>query len=289
MQVPFEGFVVPPTLYTACLVVGTLAVVAILSQLRPPVTELVAVAFAPWMVSGAALHVFYQLGEIYGRQVYSPLVEPFFSAPAVYLTTFLLMGVVWIAAVFFHRITKTDADRTDYVARYLGTTGAGIMIVLIGLTVWQGLDPLVGPMDPIFPTIGLLVSLAVTFVVYLLVGLWRTYVVAEMRYVGAFVLFAHVFDGVTTAIGVDIIGTGERSVLPARIMDFAAGLPTAPYLGSGWLFILVKILVAVFVVVVFADFVREEPTRGNLLLAVIAAVGLGPGANNFLLFLLGAG
>jgi uncharacterized membrane protein len=41
-------------------------------------------------------------------------------------------------------------------------------------------------------------------------------------------------------------------------------------------------------VVTFADYVSEEPTKGNLLFAFITAVGLGPALNNFFLFLLGA-
>jgi uncharacterized membrane protein len=132
-----------------------------------------------------------------------------------------------------------------------------------------------------------LVALVLTFVLYVIIGAWRTYVVAEARYAGALVLFAHVLDGVTTTIGVDVLGSGERSALPARIMEFAAGLPTAEFIGTGWLFLVVKIAVASAVVVLFADYVREEPTQGNLLFALVTAVGLGPATNNYLLFVLG--
>jgi uncharacterized membrane protein len=105
--------------------------------------------------------------------------------------------------------------------------------------------------------------------------------------VGAIVLFAHLLDGISTAVGVDVLGTGERSLVPARIIEFARGLPTEPFIGAGWLFVVVKLFVAAFVVVAFADYVREEPERGTLLLAGIAAVGLGPATNNLLLFFLG--
>jgi len=288
MQVPFEGFVVPPLFQSAFLAVGTVAVVATLYTLRPPITQKVVLTFAPWMVVGAALHVFFQLGEAYDAQVYPPAIEPLFSAPAVYLTTFIVMGVVWVAAVIAGQVTASAAEEEyDYVARYLGSTGAGAMLVLVGLLIWQGIDPLVGPFDPILPTIGLIVALVLTFLVYVIIGVWRTYVIAEARYVGALVLFAHAFDGVTTAIGVDLLGVGERSVVPARIIEFSATLPTAQYLGSGWLFIVVKVLVATLVVVLFADYAVEEPSRANLLYGLVAAVGLGPAANNYLLFMLG--
>jgi uncharacterized membrane protein len=36
--------------------------------------------------------------------------------------------------------------------------------------------------------------------------------------------------------------------------------------------------------VLFADFVEEDPAQGNAALGVVAAVGLGPGTHNLLLF-----
>jgi len=288
MQLPFEGFVVPSLPHIAALFVLTLAVVAVLFELRPRVTGKLTVAFAPWMVTGAGLHVLYQLGQRYDTMVYAEPIEPLFSAPAVYVTTFVLMGIVWTLADIIDGVRVSETAGQDAVARKLGVVGTVAMFVTIGLIVrWGQLLP-AGPISPLLPMIGLFVTLGVTAVVYLLLGLWRTYVIAETRYIGELVLFAHVFDGITTAIGVDILGVTERSVLPARIMEFAASLPTAPHIGSAWLFVVVKITVAVAVLVLFADFVREEPTRANILLAVIVAVGLGPGANNFLLFLVGA-
>jgi len=67
-------------------------------------------------------------------------------------------------------------------------------------------------------------------------------------------------------------------------MEFAAHLPTEPYLGVGWLFVLVKVALVAVVVVLLADYVREVPGEGYLLLGLVAAVGLGPGVHNVLLF-----
>ena len=57
-----------------------------------------------------------------------------------------------------------------------------------------------------------------------------------------------------------------------------------PVLGDGWLFLLVKLVVATAVVWLFAAYVRETPAEGFLLLGFVAAMGLGPAAHNLLLF-----
>jgi len=283
MAVPFEGFVIPPLLHTAVLVVGTVAVVGALSHLRPQVTDGAVLAFAPWMVAGAGAHVVYQFGLRSAPGGYPAPVEPLFSAPAVYLTTFLLAGLVWVGAVAADA-RRSGRGASDTVPRYLGGVGVLALLAVVAAVVVQG-RAAGNSLQPVLPLVGLFVSLVLTAALYRLLALWRPADIDATGYAGLLVLFAHVFDGVTTTIGVDLLGTGERSALPARIMDVAATLPTEPFLGTGWLFVLVKILVASLVVVFFADFVREEPVQANLLLAVVAAVGLGPGANNFLLFL----
>lgn len=282
MAEPFTDFVVPPLLHSAVLLVGTGIIVALLATVRPPVTERTVVAFVPWMVVGGTLHVFYQLGVIFQVELYPSEIEPLFSAPAVYLTTFIAMGVVWVASGTV--VPPNQLDRR--VPRYLGSIGVGVAIPLILLVIWQGLDEAVAPMEPVWPVVGLLVSMVLTAVVYFLIGTWRTYIIARARYAGAFVVFAHVFDAVTTTIGVDVMGAGERSAVPRAILDFAADLPTAETLGTGWLFILLKIFLASAIVIYFADGLKENETETNLLFAFVIALGLGPGVHNFFLFLL---
>lgn len=284
MAEPFAGFVIPPLLHTLGLLVGTGIIVALLYGIKPPVSQGTVLSFVPWIVAGAALHVFYQIGETLNEQLYPEVLAPLFSAPAVYLTTFIAMGIIWVLSAMI----VPSADRKDRIATYLSVTGIGVLIPLVVLLVWQGTGPEL-EFQPILPLLGLVTSLVVTFIVYMLIGAWRTYIIAEARYVGVLVLFAHVFDAITTTIGVDLLGAGERSALPRYIMDVAADLPTADLLGTGWLFIAVKILLAVAIVVLFADYVSEKPSEGNLFFAVVAAVGLGPAAHNFFLFMLGVG
>jgi uncharacterized membrane protein len=95
---------------------------------------------------------------------------------------------------------------------------------------------------------------------------------------------AHGVDGVTTAVGVDLLGFGERTPLSALILEAAAALPTAATLGTGWLFVLVKLTVAAVAVAAVAPTVAETDREGYALLAVVVAVGLGPGVHNALLF-----
>jgi len=101
---------------------------------------------------------------------------------------------------------------------------------------------------------------------------------------GALAVVAHSVDGVSTAIGIDVLGATERTPLSRAIIEFGALLPTADLLGAAWLFVVVKAVLACFVVTVMVEYVRDEPAEGRLLLALVAAVGLGPGAHNLLLF-----
>lgn len=282
MVAPFSDFVVPGAFQSAALLIGTGTIALLLYALRPPLTQKISLAFIPWIISGAILHVFYQIGQMLQRQLYPENIAVFFSAPAVYLTTFIGVGMIWVMA----SMIVPSYDHSDKIATYITATGFGVMIPLLGLVVWQGMDETLAPMEPIWPILGLIISLVLTFVVYMIIGAWRTYVIAQARYLGAFVLFAHIFDGVTTAIGIDILGAGERSAVPQYVLEVAADLPTAEFIGTGWLFILLKIVLASAIVILFADYVHEKPSEGNLLLLLIAVFGFGPAVNNFFLFLL---
>lgn len=285
MSVPFAGFVVPPTAYVIGLVVVGATLLALLYAVRPPLTRGVVLALSPWMVTGAVLHAFWQLDRTVTDSVVPSPVEPLLSAPSVYVVTFCLLAPIWLGASLIAPATR----QATTVARYLGAIGIGTMVTLIGFLFYQAQSPGLSGPDPVAPTLGLVVSVALTAVVYILVGLWRTDVLIRARYVGALVVFAHVFDAITTAIGVEFLGASERSALPRAIMDVAAGLPTAGLLGEAWLFVLVKIVLAVGIVIAFAGYLRDAPARGNLFFAVVAAVGLGPGAYNFFLFVFGLG
>ncbi|RXK51880.1 DUF63 family protein [Halorientalis pallida] len=266
LQILPEGLVVPGLAYLLGLTVVGIVVGAVLLTRRPPVTQRLVVAFTPWMAAGAAFHVLYQLEAV------SDAVAPLFSAPTVYGTTFLVAGGIWAGLVLAERPVPPALAATGGVA-----TLAGTALVVQTATAR-------GTFAPMLPVAALAASIVVAIVTYAVLDRIRPTVTARTGTLGAVVVFGHALDGVSTAVGVDLIGSGERSPIPAAIMEFAGTLPTASVVGKGWLFVLVKLLIAAAVVVLFADFVEEDPTQGNAALGVVAAVGLGPGTHNLLLF-----
>jgi len=270
-----SGLTLPPLPYVVLLVGATLLVGALLVAIEPLVDQRIVTALAPWAALGGVLHALSQ-PPIY---LYTPALDPLFRAPAVYLTTFVLAGTVWLLLSLLG--VRRGSDTT--ITRNLGLVGTAILTVMLVLTAITALRS--GLLDPVWPTAAFIGSLVVSGVVVLAIALWRTPVMIRSRYAAPVVIFAHVFDGVSTAIGTDVLGVGERSPIPRAIMDFAGTLPTASTIGSGWLFVVVKIVVASAVVVLMHQYLEDEPVEGSLILAFITAVGLGPATNNFVLFL----
>jgi len=275
----FEQFVVPDLPVTAALTLATLTVAGLLYTVRPAVSQGTVLAFVPWMVSGAVLHVLYQMGVALGETVVPGVPAAVLSAPSVYLTAFVLMGLSWVGA------TVATPGQPGRVSRLLGLGGTVTAVLTVGYAVWVGTDRFA--LDPVLPVFGLLGSLALAAVFYLLIRLWRPQAVSKARYVGGLVVFAHVFDAITTAIGVELLDATERSTFPRLVLDIAADLPTADLLGQAWLFVVVKLAIATAIVVLFSSYPETEPTEGNLFFAFIAAIGLGPATHNFFLFALG--
>lgn len=271
LQVLPEGTTLPGLPYLLALVLCGLAVGALLWRRRPPVTARTVVALAPWMVVGSSLYVLAQLDAI------PDIVAPLFGSPSVYVSTGILAGAVWAIAA------DAPADRwalrsTPEILAGTGGLAAGAVIVA---TLAVGASE--GGLAPAWPAIGLVVSAVLAGLAWTGVRRgWPTVEVAGPA--GALCVFAHALDGVSTAIGFDVLDFGERSPVSRAVLDVAAGLPTAEWIGAGWLFVAVKLALGTGVVVLLSEYVREEPAEGYLVLGFVAAVGLGPGAHNLLLF-----
>ncbi|MGQ4557046.1 DUF63 family protein [Halobellus sp. GM3] len=262
-----EGFTLPPPAYLAVLIAGIVVVALAVRRRRPAVTSDRVLAFTPWMVLGSALHVLYVVDAL------PAAVRPLAGTPAVYLT---------VAVVGVGTVVVADARLgSEAVARALALTGGGLALLsVVGVFAFGAAA---GSLSPGVSAIALVAA------ALLAAAVWKalTRAVPEISRtgaLGALAVFAHVLDGVSTAAGIDILGFGERTPLSRIIIEVAAGLPTEPVLGSGWLFVLVKIGVASLVLWLFADLAAEDPTGTNLLLGVVAAVGLGPAVHNLLLF-----
>ncbi|KAB1198639.1 MULTISPECIES: DUF63 family protein [Haloferax] len=260
-----EGFALPPLPYLVVLVAGLAGITVGVVRRRPSVTDEHVLALVPWMVSGSALHVLYVAGLL------PPVVEPFGGTPAVYLSVAVLAGGTYLGL-------DVAGEATPRNLAVPGLVFAGGLVVLA-----VGTALAAGTLAPLWPTIALVVAVLVTPATWAVMTRIDPQVTAAGT-LGVLAVFGHALDGVSTAVGVDVLGFGERTPLSRVILEAAGALPTADVIGVGWLFVLVKLAVAGLVVGLLADYIREEPTEGALLLGLVAAVGLGPGVHNLLLF-----
>jgi uncharacterized membrane protein len=262
-----EGFALPPPTYLALLLTGVVAVAVAVRRTTPAVAADRILAFVPWIVLGSALHVLYVVDAL------PAAARPLAGTPAVYLSVGVVGVGTWVAA---------DATLDGAaVARSLALVGGVLAFAAVAAVFAVG--SAAGTLSPAVPAVALVIGIALAGVVWtaLTRGLPAT---RRTGALGALAVFGHTLDGVSTAIGIDVLGFGERTPLSRLIVEFAAGLPTAPALGSGWLFVLVKIALASVVVWLFADSVEDDPAGTDVLLGVVAAVGLGPAVHNLLLF-----
>jgi uncharacterized membrane protein len=288
MQVLPSGLVVPPLPYAAGLVVATVGLAVALARLGPAVTGRHVLALVPWMLAGGAAHAVHQYETVREAGVVPAVFDPLVTAPAVYVTTFVAVAAVWVGALAsvdgrraFEDGTSPAADRQS--VRGLGVVGTLALLGLVAVAVGLALES-ASTATFVWPVAGIVGAVLATVLTYAALRAYRPTVVAHGGVVVA--LFAHALDGVSTAVGVDVLGTGERTPIPRLIMEFAGTLPTAQFVGRGWLFVLAKLAVVGAIVVLLAESVEDDPTEGNLLLAFVAAVGMGPAANNLTLFLL---
>lgn len=273
MVVP-EGLTIPPLPYLLGLLVGTVGVAGLVFLLRPPVTNWTVVAFAPWIATGGVLHGLEQLG------IYPPAIRPLFEAPGVYATMAIVTGLAWAVAELLAEVRpEGSADRR------LGVIGTAVAITFAVLSLYQGISS--GTLSPFWPVIAVVVSVLLAAMMWIGLSVVFTESAAVTGPAGALVVASHAFDGVTTAIGYDVLDAHERTPLSRYVLEAGELLPTADLLGAGWLFVAVKLGLAGAIVVLFREFVKDDPVLARLLLTFVAAVGLGPAFNNLLLFTIG--
>lgn len=267
MQILPEGFALPPAPYLLVLLVAAVAVGVGVRAYRPTVTGRHVLALAPWMAVGSVLHVLHVVG------VLPPVLDPLTGTPSVYLSVGILVGAVWVAGT-----AAVDDERVPAVL-----AGTGLLALLPALFVAVLAGQARNSLAVTWPGIALVLALVLAAVAWAVLSQVRP----EVRLtggVGVLALFGHILDGVSTAVGLEVLGFSERTPLSRFLIELGQSLPTAELIGGAWLFVVVKLLVAVFVVVVMTDYVRDEPAEGYLLLGLVAAVGLGPGVHNLVLF-----
>lgn len=259
------GTTLPPLPYLVGVLLAA-SVVALALRRRPPaVTGRHVLGLAPWIVLGSSLHVLYVVDAL--PAVFAPLA----GSPTVYVTVATLAGATWLLA---ERSLAIDGR----VPIALATVGSLLVVPVVAVAVVDG----VSTTGAFWATIALVCAFPVAALVWY--GLTRA--VPETGItggVGLLVVFGHALDGLSTAVGVSQLGFGERTPVSRLILELD-GVPSLPVLGETWLFLLIKLVVASAIVWLFAEYVREAPAEGYLLLGLVAAVGLGPGVHNLLLF-----
>ncbi|GAB3667473.1 DUF63 family protein [Halopiger thermotolerans] len=267
-----EGFTLPPWYLLVPLLVVLGGTLALLWALEPPVTDRTVIAFSPWMMFGATLQVLYRL------EAFPDGIAVLFTAPSVYLVTAIVAGLVWVVGIFLQA-----GGLQPTIERVVGIAGTGFFVVFATFIVLSGWNA--GSFEPFWPVIAVVVSGVVTALAWLALGLWFTDVAATTGATGALVVFGQTIDGVSTAVGYAVLGAGEEVPLSRAILEVGEALPTAEYIGAGWLFVLVKVVLAMVVLGLFKEFVEEEPRQARTILGLLAAIGLGPGVHNTLLFM----
>ncbi len=268
-----EGFVLPPWYLLVPLLVFLAAIGGILWTIDPPVTDRTVLAFAPWMMFGSTLHVLHRI------DAYPDSIAILFTTPSVYIVTAVVAGGFWILSAFLYA-----AGLQRSIARVVGISGTAFFVVFAMFTIVSHWEQ--GAIDPFWPVIAVVVSGVVTALAWLVLSLWFTDVAAVTSLTGVLVVFGHTLDGVSTAIGYDVLGASEEVPLSLLILEAGNALPTAEYIGGGWLFVLVKLTLALGILAIFKEYVQEAPRQARLILGLVAAVGLGPGVHNVLLFTL---
>ncbi|MFC6716378.1 DUF63 family protein [Natrialbaceae archaeon GCM10025810] len=266
-----ETFSLPPYYVLVPLLVALAGVSVMLVVLEPPVTDRTVLAFVPWMVLGSTFYVLYQVEAV------PSTIAVLFTSPTVYVTTAIVAGGVWLLGIFLYA-----AGLQPSISRFVGIVGTVFAVCFVVFTLYASWQR--GTFQPFWPVIAVVISGVVAALAWLALSLWFTEVAAVTGATGALVVFGHTLDGVSTAIGYDVIGAGEDVPVSLAILEFGESLPTADLIGAGWLFVLVKVALALVIVGLFEEYVREEPRRGRTVLALLAAVGLGPGVHNVLLF-----
>ncbi len=136
----------------------------------------------------------------------------------------------------------------------------------------------------VWPAVVLVATLLTSGAVWHLLRRYRPSLTAAGPF-GAFVVFGQTLDALSTLVGIDVLAFTERVPASRAIIEFTADLPVASVLGSGWLFVLVKLALAVALVALVRPELDDSPVQARVLLVVAGVVGFVPGASNLVRFL----
>jgi uncharacterized membrane protein len=249
-------------------------------------------ALVPFMLFGGALRVVedaFDAGLRSGLPV--PLDYPgntIFISPLIYFTVFFLAFGSLLIAKHLQRRGYTDTYHYP-----LGAIGVGVAAVTVGYLTWlSATTAYVGFYPGVFVvTMGLASLIAVG--AYLLLERVAPWANEGTRYMGIVIVWAHAVDGVANVIASDWATAfglaslyGSKHPVDRILSGFTRsiqGPELTAMVGDSWMFLVVKVVVAVAILAIFEEeFLEDSPRYAVVLLAAIVAVGLGPGTRDMI-------
>jgi uncharacterized membrane protein len=278
--------------YMVTLVVALYGVLILLRRLDIGRRRRFFLALVPFVFFGGALRVVEDTVNAARVADATPALSypwnAFIISPVIYFTVFAVTLAAVVASVALARNGATDTY--EYPVAAIGTALAvltiGYLGVLSATTGYVEFNPLI----LLVTLTGATLAAAAT---WWLVERYAPEVAVGTGLAGPVVVWGHAVDGVANVVGIDWgAELGLRADLvpkhPANrfVIDVTqAVLPPSivHYTGTGWPFLLLKLVVAVVAVWLFNEEIYEESPRYTILLLVaILAVGLGPGTRDML-------
>lgn len=277
----FEPVSVPYVQSPAFLAVTGVAFVVtlLLYTEHPRVSRRSVVSLVPWMVVGATLSVLATTAE------YPALVQPAVSAPGAYLTVYIVIALVWFTSLQFTRGARGDGS----LPTYLGAMGVGVAVVVVGTLLMHADE--VTTTHLFWLAIAPIAAAAIAGIVLLLMGLWYPEAAAYTGMAGGLVVFGHALGAIGTAVAV--VADGSHTTLSWAVLNLVATVEVAALAGLdqplvwAWGYVWAKLVLAIVVIIALTTYTRRNPARGNLLLGLIAAVGVVGGVTALLTTVVG--
>jgi len=276
---PAGALQISPALVVLLLL--TAIVVAVIYAYQPPLPQTMAVAFVPWIVTGAILSVVAAHGQ------YPTYLEPVFTEPGAYITAMFVPGVVWAAML------NLSVSRRALPAyhQYIGTMGVGAMAIL-----WAALIIEVGSSRLTMMLVLVVVpvmALLATGLIALSIGFWSPDFVDYAAITGGFAVFGALVNGIATATNFAVLGDGAHTAFSSAVRGIVLAVAPGGVVGVDathlwvWLFLVANVAIGVHVATRLAPYAETSPRAVNAMLGFVGAVGFALGFDRLLVLVVG--
>ena len=263
------------------LVLLTAIVVAVIYAYQPPLPQAMAVAFVPWIVTGAILSV------VAARGQYPPYLEPAVTEPGAYVTAIFVPGLVW-AAMLNLSVSRRTLPAYHH---YIGTMGVGAMASL-----WAALILQIGSARLTMMLVLVVVpvmALLATGLIALTIGFWSPDFVDYAAITGGFALFGALVNGIATTTSFAMAGESAHTAFSAAVQDVVLAIAPSGVAGVDathvwvWLFLVANVAIGIHVVTRLAPYAESSPRAVNAMLGFVGAVGFALGFDRLLVLVVG--